>query len=88
LEKGEDGTVHLQYYVSLPKDKRQRITSMKKTCPHTHWQPVGKDNGASSYAMKEETRLEGPWEFGEKPLHMNDPTENKQRRKLTNAEVL
>lgn len=61
---------------------------MKKVCPYTHWEPVGKDNGASSYAMKEETRLEGPWEFGEKPLHMNNSDENKKRRKITNEEVI
>jgi len=71
LEKGEDGTVHLQFYVSLSKTDRKRITAMKKLCAHTHWEPVGKDNGASSYAMKEETRVEGPWEFGSRPLQMN-----------------
>lgn len=29
-----------------------------------HCQLVTKDNGASSYSMKEETRVEGPLEFG------------------------
>lgn len=41
---------------------------MKKMCKHTHWQQVAKDNGASAYCLKEETRFEGPWEFGTKPL--------------------
>jgi hypothetical protein len=88
LEKGKDGTLHLQFYVSLPEKKKARITAMKKVCKHTHWQPVSKDNGASCYAMKEETRTEGPWEFGTKPLHMTESTENKTRRKITNAELL
>jgi len=26
--------------------------------------PVKKDNGASKYCMKEESRIEGPWEYG------------------------
>lgn len=58
----------MQFYVSLPKKNQKRITAMKKVCKHTHWHPVAKDNGASSYAMKEDTRLEGPWEFGTKPM--------------------
>lgn len=45
---------------------------MKKLCPHSHWETVTKDNGASSYCMKEDTRLDGPWEFGTKPLKRND----------------
>jgi hypothetical protein len=89
LEKGEkEGTIHLQFYVNLPKQNRYRETAMKKFCPHTHWVAVGKDNGASTYCLKPETRIEGPWEFGEKPLHMNDSAENKRRRQITNAEIL
>lgn len=33
-------------------------------CESIHIEPVTKDNGASKYAMKEETRIEGPKEFG------------------------
>jgi len=29
------------------------------------------DNGAAAYCMKEDTRLEGPWEFGIKPVKRN-----------------
>lgn len=68
LEKGKEGTVHLQYYVSLPKEKKKRLTGMKKVCKHTHWAPVAQDNGASEYCLKQDTRLEGPWEFGKKPM--------------------
>jgi len=32
-----------------------------------HIKKVNRDNGASEYALKEETRLEGPEEFGNKP---------------------
>lgn len=27
-----------------------------------------RDNGASTYCLKERTRLDGPWEFGAKPM--------------------
>lgn len=45
---------------------------MKKICKYTHWEPVSKDNGAADYCMKEETRLQGPWTFGERPLDMTN----------------
>ena len=71
MEKGKDGTVHLQYYIHLQEKDKKRVTAMKKVCKHTHWTAIGKDNGADEYAMKEETRVEGPWEFGQKPLRQN-----------------
>ena len=79
LEKGKEGTVHLQFFINLPKPGK-RITAMKKVCKYTHWEPVGKDNGAADYCMKEDTRVEGPWEFGEKPLHQNVKGEAAQAR--------
>jgi len=30
------------------------------------------DNGASAYCLKEDTRLDGPWEFGNKPIQRNN----------------
>ena len=87
LEKGEEGTVHLQYFVNVPKPGK-RITAMKKVCKHTHWEPVQKDNGAADYCMKEETRIEGPWTFGEKPLNMTVSEDNLKRRKLKNEEII
>jgi len=61
---------------------------MKKLCKHTHGEPVGKDNGAADYCTKEETRLDGPWTYGEKPLDMTKSEDNKKRRKLTNEQML
>lgn len=45
---------------------------MKKRCPKAHFEPVKHDNGASDYCLKEDTRLEGPWEFGKKPIRRNN----------------
>ena len=64
LEKGKEGTQHVQYFMCFSKEDQKRITAMKKVCKHTHWHPVGVDNGAADYCQKEETRLEGPFEFG------------------------
>jgi len=88
LEKGEEGTTHVQYFVNFSTKNQKRITAMKKFCKHTHWEPVSKDNGAADYCMKEETRLEGPWTFGERPLDMTNSEDNKKRRKLTNEQIL
>jgi Putative viral replication protein. len=65
IEKGKEGTIHIQYYLNF--ENPTRISALKKHCSKSHFERVGKDNGASSYAMKEDTRVEGPWEFGLKP---------------------
>lgn len=44
---------------------------MKKFCRYTSWKPIGIDNGVGDYCQKDETRIEGPFEYGEKPLHQN-----------------
>lgn len=43
---------------------------MKKICNRTHWEPIKSDKGFE-YCMKEETRVDGPWEYGEKPVKRN-----------------
>jgi Putative viral replication protein. len=69
VEKGKEGTIHIQYYLNF--ENSVRLSQLKKHCPKSHFEPVGKDNGASAYAMKEDTRVEGPWEFGLKPAKRN-----------------
>jgi len=61
---------------------------MKKICKHTHWAPVSKDNGASDYCLKQDTRIEGPWEFGLKPNNMSVSDENLAVRKAKNARFI
>lgn len=65
LERGENGTPHIQYYVNT--EKAERLSAMKKRCPHTHWEVVRVNKAAQQYVMKEDTRVEGPYEFGVKP---------------------
>lgn len=57
---------------------------MKKICQETHWEPVVRDNGAADYCMKEDTRVEGPFEFGTKPVRRN----KKRDLKALNKEIL
>jgi len=54
---------------------------MKKFCRYTSWKPIGIDNGVGDYCQKDETRIEGPFEYGEKPLHQNVKGECKAARK-------
>ena len=61
---------------------------MKKYCKYTHWEPVTRDNGASDYCLKEDTRIEGPWEFGSKPLRQYVSGECKEARAAKNATLM
>lgn len=73
LEKGAGGTLHLQFYLSAKTQVRK--SALIKHCKHANYEPVKVDNGASSYCLKEDTRVEGPWEFGTKPVKLNSKTD-------------
>jgi len=79
LEKGKEGTVHVQFYLNF--EQPTRLSALKKFCKKAHFEAVKRDNGASSYCLKEDTRLEGPWEFGLKPARRNVLGETKERNK-------
>lgn len=74
LEKGEEGTVHIQFYLNFKKPGIT-IAGLKKHCPLAHFEQVRVNNGADKYCMKEDTRLEGPYEFGVKPVERNSKTD-------------
>ncbi len=71
LEKGD--TVHIQAYISLKTEAR--MTGLKKKDGKAHFELVKKDNGASAYCLKEDTRIEGPIEYGTKPIARQDKTD-------------
>ena len=62
LERGLGGTLHLQFFLNFT--QKARITKITKVDPKVHCEPVVVNNGADTYCMKEDTRVEGPWEFG------------------------
>lgn len=65
LEQGEEeGTLHFQFVVFL-KDK-VRLAALHKTLPKVHWEP-SESKAANEYVLKEDTRIDGPWEFGDQP---------------------
>lgn len=43
------------------------IKSMVKRFSGAHYVGVLADHGASHYAIKDDTRIAGPWEYGVKP---------------------
>lgn len=66
LERGEEGTPHYQGYIVFKSHKR--LTSMKAINPRAHWElRFGTHEQAHAYCTKEETRVDGPWSYGEPP---------------------
>lgn len=62
-EIGDSGTYHFQGYVEFAGNKR--ISALKKFLPSAHWEKRrGTAEQARDYAMKEESRVEGPFEYG------------------------
>lgn len=76
LEKGKEGTVHLQYFIHF-KDQ-VRPSALKKHCARSHFELVKKDNGAPEYCNKEDTRVEGPWTFGIRPARKDKKGDTKR----------
>lgn len=49
-----------------------RFSAIKKLDQKLHITLVGKDNGASDYCMKTDSRVEGPIELGTRPVRRNN----------------
>lgn len=83
LEKGKEGTLHIQAFVNFKTSQRRtKITKYDKTI---HVEFVRVDNGAHDYCMKEDTRVEGPWTFGKKPMQRNSKEDWDQVKQLAKA---
>ena len=71
LEQGlKEGTLHIQDFANFKSGKY--LGGLKKLDNDCHFDPVIRDNGAAAYCMKEITRVEGPYEFGVKPVRRNN----------------
>lgn len=65
LEEGDNGTPHYQGYVEWTKPKR--LSAVRKINSRAHWEiRRGTQEQAIGYAKKPETRVMGPWEYGDK----------------------
>jgi len=63
-EVGENGTPHFQGYVEF--NKPVRLSYCRTLIPGAHWETrKGTRDQARNYAMKEETRMDGPYEYGD-----------------------
>ena len=66
LEKGlKEGTLHLQFTMNFPRQVRMAHITKVVQC---HCVAIKVDNGVDTYCMKEETRVDGPWTFGQRPI--------------------
>lgn len=65
-ERGESGTDHFQGYVQFRCNKR--LSALKALHKEAHWEVrQGTHTQARDYCMKEDTRIDGPWEHGVQP---------------------
>jgi len=60
------GTLHYQGLVVMP--NKARLQGLKKKIPGAHFEPMrGTLEQAIAYCEKPETKVDGPWSFGERP---------------------
>lgn len=71
LEQGtEEQTYHIQAFLNFSNTKA--FGGLKKLIPFAHIEAVKREQAAEAYCMKTETRIEGPFEFGIKPVRRNN----------------
>lgn len=70
LERGEkEGHLHIQFFINFKNSVR--VSAITKHDKRIHVEKVKVNNGADTYCMKAETRVEGPIEIGIKPVKVN-----------------
>lgn len=66
-EVGENGTPHLQGYVYFKGSRK--LSTLRQFLPTAHFEiRRGTHEQAKAYSSKEDTRVEGPFEFGTEPV--------------------
>jgi len=63
----------------------QRPSYLKKFDKRLHIEVVKVNNGAHDYCMKDETRVDGPWEHGQRPVSRSSKTDWAMVRKAAEA---
>lgn len=67
LEKGKDGTPHIQFFLHYKAQKR--IAALKKHCKHAHIETCKRAKDSLDYCRKEDSRVEGPYTKGQEPFN-------------------
>lgn len=80
LEKGESGTPHIQWMVSLT--SKTRLTAMIKKMKGSHVEIAKNAMAAWNYCGKQDTRVEGPLEHGLPPASKAVKGDTAARNKL------
>lgn len=63
LEKGENGTPHLQFFINFKHPLA--LSAIKKLDNKIHAEISKSPLASIKYCQKEDTRIDGPWSFGE-----------------------
>lgn len=66
LERGEAGTLHWQIYLHYKHGKS--FAALSKSFPGAHLEPAQHPSRAMRYCQKTETRVSGPYSFGQPPV--------------------
>lgn len=74
LERGQNGTLHIQGYIIFP--QRKRLATIRRMSIRmgplwaaAHWEPrEGTHQQALEYVTKEDTRVAGPYQWGVEPM--------------------
>jgi len=66
LERGESGNHHLQFAIYLERSQRGTWLS-QNICESVHWERCRSVSATREYVTKSESRVAGPWEYGEFP---------------------
>lgn len=80
LERGAEGTPHFQWCVTL--SKVARLKAMIKKMPGSHVEAAKNAMRSWEYCGKEDTRVEGPLEFGIPPASRSVKGDTQQRNKM------
>ncbi len=79
LERGDSGTPHIQAVFG---GKSTRFSVISKLLPKAHVEKCRSPHDGWTYCGKEESRVEGPVEFGIPPAALNRAGDLKARNKL------
>lgn len=80
LERGAEGTPHFQWCVTL--SKVARLKSIIKKLPGCHVEAAKNAMAAWRYCGKEDSRVEGPLEFGVPPASRSVKGDTKERNNM------
>jgi len=71
LEQGQGGYEHFQFVFCT--SSKTSLAGIKKILPAGGHYELTRSSSANDYCGKPESRIDGPWELGARPIKRNDP---------------